>query len=131
LVEEDRRLNVDEIAREVEVSKATVWQALHNDLGLVKKSARWVPKHLTDDHKKSRIRCAKAFLKAQSKKGKAFLDTIVSMVETNVAFYTPETKQASKKVAPKRCKSSHQVQGAGEQEETDGHHCVLLAHVFV
>ena len=59
------------------------------------------PQQLTVEHKKRCVECAEAFLKANFLKGKAFLDSIVTMDETNVAFHTPETKQASKQWLPK------------------------------
>ena len=39
-------------------------QILHEDLGLIKKSARWVPKLLTDAQKDERVRTCKQFTAA-------------------------------------------------------------------
>ena len=43
-IEEDRRVDVAHLAS---VSTGTIFNILHDDLGLVKKSARWVPKLLS------------------------------------------------------------------------------------
>jgi hypothetical protein len=44
LVSADRRIRVSMIANEVEISGATVLKILHEDLGMNKDSARWIPK---------------------------------------------------------------------------------------
>ena len=44
LVEEDGRLSVCEIAQAVDISVGSAHSILHEDLGLRKLSARWVPK---------------------------------------------------------------------------------------
>ncbi len=45
---EDRRLTVQEISVEVEISEGSVWDILHHKLQKRKKCARWVPHLLTD-----------------------------------------------------------------------------------
>ncbi len=50
-IKEDRRLSVKELAS----YHGMMNKILHDDLGLVKKSARWVPKLLSDDLKKERV----------------------------------------------------------------------------
>ncbi len=56
-VEEDQRVSLEDICSRFELSNGTVQNILHQDLGLVKRSARWVPKQLTDDHKLERLHC--------------------------------------------------------------------------
>jgi hypothetical protein len=69
---------------------------LHDDLGLVKKSTRWVPKLLSDDQRKERVRTCTEFVAAINRRSMAMLDRIVTMDETMVSYHTPETKKASK-----------------------------------
>ncbi|QQP35734.1 Mariner Mos1 transposase [Caligus rogercresseyi] len=69
--------------RRFETSTNTIFHVLHDDLGLSIKSARWIPKMLTEDHKMKRVRCAKAFLKLNFELGLGFLDKIVTMDETS------------------------------------------------
>jgi histone-lysine N-methyltransferase SETMAR len=95
-IKEDRRLSVKELASSHGVSYGTMFKILHDDLGLVKKSARWVPKLLSDDQKKERVRTCTEFVAAVNRRSMAMLDRIVTMDETMVSYHTPETKKASK-----------------------------------
>jgi len=54
-IEEDRRVDVAHLASVFEVSTGTIFNILHDDLGLVKKSARWVPKLLSKEQKDTRV----------------------------------------------------------------------------
>ncbi|QQP49274.1 Uncharacterized protein FKW44_009869 [Caligus rogercresseyi] len=49
---------MEELAIKFETSINTIFHVLHHDLGLSIKSARWIPKMLTEDHKMKRLRCA-------------------------------------------------------------------------
>jgi histone-lysine N-methyltransferase SETMAR len=101
IVEEDRRLSMDKIAAAHGVSEKTIFKILHNDLGLEKKSARWVPKLLSDDQKQERVRICSEFVAAIHRRSKSMLDCIVTMDETMVSYHTPETKKQSKQWIPK------------------------------
>jgi histone-lysine N-methyltransferase SETMAR len=68
---------------------------LHQELGLVKKSARWVPKLLSEDHKKERVRICTEFVAAVHRRSMAMMDNIVMMDETMVSYHTPQTKRQS------------------------------------
>ena len=61
-MEADRRICVDYLAEKYMVSTWTIHHVLIDDFGLSKKSARWVPKLLTDEQKDVRIQCSKEFL---------------------------------------------------------------------
>ncbi len=78
------------------MSKNTIHHTLKEDLNLSKKSARWVPKLLTEEMKKERVRTKEAFLVMIRRHSKAMLENIVTMDESVVSFHTPETKQQSK-----------------------------------
>ncbi|QQP54690.1 Uncharacterized protein FKW44_007604 [Caligus rogercresseyi] len=54
-VEADRRVTMEELAIKFETSINTIFHVLHDDLGLSIKSARWIPKMLTEDHKMKRL----------------------------------------------------------------------------
>lgn len=97
----DARVTVEELMAEFDLSKGTIFNILHDDLNLTKKSARWVPKLLSEDEKAARVRCAKEFLKRSRTLGAEFLNSIVTMDETMVPFFTPETKEMSKQWLPK------------------------------
>jgi histone-lysine N-methyltransferase SETMAR len=62
----------------------------------LKKSARWVPKLLSNDMKKEQVRTSEEFLKMVRRHSLSMLDNIVTMDESAVSFHTPESKQQSK-----------------------------------
>jgi histone-lysine N-methyltransferase SETMAR len=101
VIKEDRRLSMEKIAAAHGVSEKTIFKILHSDLGLEKKSARWVPKLLSDDQKQERVRICSDFIAAIHRRSKSMLDCIVTMDETMVSYHTPETKKQSKQWIPK------------------------------
>jgi histone-lysine N-methyltransferase SETMAR len=74
----------------------TICRILKEDLGLVKKSARWVPKLLSQVQKEERVRISQEFVDAVERSGLSMLDNIITMNETLVSYFTPETKRMSK-----------------------------------
>jgi hypothetical protein len=74
----------------------TIHAILNDNLGLVKKSACWVPKLLSLAQKKERVDCSGDFLGLLRRHSLVVLNNIVTMDETAVSFHTPETKLASK-----------------------------------
>ncbi len=95
-VESDRRVTVRKLARIHGVSTMTIHATLHDDLSLSKKSARWVPKFLSDDVKKERVRTSEEFLRMVRHHSMSMLDNIVTMDESAVSFHTPESRKQSK-----------------------------------
>jgi hypothetical protein len=100
-IEEDRCLSMEAIAAAHGVSEKTIFTILHQDLGLEKKSARWVPKLLSEEQKQERIRVCSDFIAAVHRRPKAMLDAIVTMDETMVSYHTSETKKQSKQWIPR------------------------------
>jgi hypothetical protein len=100
-IEEDRRLSMETIAATHGVSEKMIFNILHQDLGLEKKSARWVPKLLSEEQKQERIRVCSDFIAAVHRRSKAMLDAIVTMDKTMVSYHTPETKKQSKQWIPR------------------------------
>ncbi len=95
-VESDRRVTVKRLTRIHGVSTRTIHATLLDDLNLSKKSARWVPKLLSDDMKKERVRTNEEFLRMVRCHSMSMLDNIVTMEESAVSFHMPESKQQSK-----------------------------------
>ena len=62
-------------------------------LGYRKVCARWVPKMLTEEHKKQCVACALTFLMRYHKEGDGMLSHIVTGDETWVSHMTPASKQ--------------------------------------
>ena len=95
-IESDRRISIQELSSLSGLSYGTVSNVIHEDLGLVKKSARWVPRLLTEDQKMARIRSSQQFVKMVQTGPMDILDRIVTMDESSVSFHTPESKRNSK-----------------------------------
>ena len=117
LVLADRRLKVREIAEGVGISKDRVGHILHKILGMRKLLARWVPRLLTPDNKRIRETISEQCLTLFKRNPKEFLRRFVTVDETWIHWYTPETKQQSKQwifldeSAPKKAKT---VRSAGK-----------------
>ena len=77
------------------LSAGMVNTILVDDLGLVKKWARWVPKLLSDDQKQQCLVCTRDFCR-RIVTDPRLLDQIVTMDESAVSFHTPESKKQFK-----------------------------------
>ena len=95
-IERNRRLTVKELSRLFDRTETTIFRVLTKDLGLVKKSAPWVPKLLTDEQKAERVRCSQGIINLSKKAGMGNLKKVITMDESAVSFHTPETKRQSK-----------------------------------
>lgn len=91
---EDRRVTVRELEEKLQIPKSSIHRII-SDLGYRKCSARWVPKMLTEDHKRQRIESSREVLELYAEEGAVFLDSIVTGDETWVYHFTPESKQQS------------------------------------
>ncbi|KAG5333431.1 SETMR methyltransferase, partial [Acromyrmex heyeri] len=91
----DRRTKVYEVAEAVGVSYGTAFNILHDNLGMKKLSARWVPRLLTVDNKRMRLSISKQCLELFKRNSNKFLRRVVTVDETWI-HYTSETKQQSK-----------------------------------
>ncbi len=111
LVLADHRLKLREIAETVGMSKGRVGYILHEILGKRKLSARWVPRLLTPDNKRNRETTSEQCLTLFKHNPKEFLRHFVTVDETWIHWYTPETKEQSKQwlspgePAPKKAKT--------------------------
>ena len=92
---------MDQIIAETGLSHGNVQRILYEDLNLVKKSARWIPRLLSGDQMKRRVEASEDFLRRYRMGGERFLESIVTMDESAVAFHTPEKKAQSKQWLPK------------------------------
>jgi hypothetical protein len=74
----------------------TICRILKEDLGLVKKSERWVPTLLSEMQKEERLRISNNEIAAVKRSRLCMLDNIVTMDETMGSYYAHETKRMSK-----------------------------------
>jgi len=92
----DRRVTVREIANELSLNVGSVETIIHERLKFSKVSARWVPKQLTDEHKKQRIDACWSLVTRYRKEQNEFLSRIIiTCDETWVYHYTPKSKRSS------------------------------------
>jgi len=54
LILEDRRILAKSITEQLDISRERVGSSIHEDLGMRKLSAKWVPKYLNADQKRQR-----------------------------------------------------------------------------
>src|SRR5436190_11375660 len=96
MVLDDRRIKVREIAEVMNMSKERVCHKLNQHLDMRKLSSRWVPRLLTLDQKRVRMKISRALL-AQFRRNKSkFWRRLITVDETWIHQYTPETKIQSK-----------------------------------
>lgn len=95
LLEEDARLTVRELSDRVDKPPTNVFRAIKEDLGLVRLSARWVPRLLTQDMKDGRVNFCRTNLERVDKEGgwEQLRALIVTGDETWVPYFDPPTKQ--------------------------------------
>jgi len=89
---DDRRMKVREIAETIGISKERVG-SMHEELDTKKLCARWVPRLLTADQKRTRIKISGQCLEGFNKNKTDFVHRFITMDETWINHYTPESKQ--------------------------------------
>jgi transposase len=87
-----RWVTIDETAIEFNVSHGSVYNIVHNDLGYRKVCSRWVPRQLSDDHKRARQTICQEHLDHSTREVEAFLHRIVTGDKSWVNHYEPESK---------------------------------------
>ncbi|KAG5309238.1 SETMR methyltransferase, partial [Acromyrmex insinuator] len=85
----DRRVKVRELVEAAGISHGTVISILHEQLGMKKLSARWVPHLLTVDHKRDRKQCLEMFQCNPDE----FLRRFITVDEIWIHYFTPETSE--------------------------------------
>ncbi|GBP85813.1 Histone-lysine N-methyltransferase SETMAR [Eumeta japonica] len=83
------------IAEELQISKERVGEIIHEHMNMRKISPRWVPKMLTQFDKQRRLQISKDFLELVGDNIDEICDRIVTVDETWVRQYDPESKQES------------------------------------
>ena len=95
-IRENCRFTITEFSLEFpQISRSLLHEIVTEKLGYHKFCARWVPKLLSEDHKKQRMAASLTFLEAYEKDGDSILDRVVTGDETWVKHVTCETKKQS------------------------------------
>jgi len=95
LILEDRHILAKSIAEQLGISRERVGSIIHEDLDTRKLSAKWVPKCLNADPKRQRCQSSEQILEFFRRDQNDFLSRLVTMDETWLYHYDPETKQQS------------------------------------
>ena len=94
LIRSDRRTTVREIVDKIGTGHNAA-QNIISDLGYSKVCARWVPRQLTDELKRSRQEVCTELLERYKMEGDQFMNSIVTGDESLAHHYEPETKLQS------------------------------------
>jgi len=95
-VHDDRCFTISDLSLHFpQISRTLLYDIVSSHLGYQKVCARWVPKMVTEEHKKQCVACALTFLMYYHKEGNGILSHIVTGDETWVSHITPESKQQS------------------------------------
>ena len=95
LILEDRRISSYSIGEQLGISRERVGSIIHEDLDMRKLSAKWVPKCLNADQKRQWCQSYEQLLDFFRRDPHDFLSRLVTMDETWLYHYDPESKQQS------------------------------------
>ena len=88
----EKRVTTEEIALQ---RQGTAFSLVSDILGFHKVSACWLPKHLTEDHKRSRVHICSSLLERYNIEGVDFLNHIITGDEIWTHLDEPETEGQS------------------------------------
>jgi len=117
MVLDDRQMKAREIAETTSISKERVGYILHEELNMKKLCARWVPRLLTADQKRTHMKISEQCLECFNKNTTDFVRCFITMDETWLHHYIPESKQQSKQWTGAGCsapKKTRLVPSAGK-----------------
>ena len=95
LILEDRQISDKSVTEQLGILRERVGPIIHDDLDMRKLSAKWVPKCLNVDQKRQRCQSSEQILEFFRCDPNDFLSRLVTMDETWLYHYDPETKQQS------------------------------------
>jgi len=90
-----RPISANSIAEQLGISRERVGSVIHGDLDMRKLSAKWVPKCPKADQNFQRCQSSEQLLEFFQRDPNDFLLQLMTMAETLLYLYDPETKQQS------------------------------------
>ena len=90
----NRRVLLKELEEQFNLSHSTIWDIVHEPLGYRKLCSRWVPRQLTEDHKKTRMGASLSHLLRFNDHGEDFLEQIITGDEAWVHQYCQPQKRS-------------------------------------
>ena len=122
-------MKVCEITETIGMSKECVGYILHEELDMKKLCARWVPHVLTVDQKCTRMKISEECLEHFNENKTDFVHRFITMDETWIHHYTPESKQQSKR-GQKPVVQHQRRQGQFHQQKRSWHQCFGMLKTF-
>ena len=95
IIQSDRRITTRTLADKLNVSKGSLGTLMQN-VGVRKLCSRFVPRFLTADMCQTRIQCCTKNLEVYEELGERLIRNIVTMDETPLSLYIPQSKQESR-----------------------------------
>ena len=95
LILSDCRVTAEDICAHTGLTHGTVIRIIKEDLQMTKVNARWVPKMLDDSKKEIRTTCSEE-MSTRHFSDPHFPEKLVTMDETWIPLFNPETKRQSK-----------------------------------
>jgi hypothetical protein len=96
-------MKVREIAETIGILKERVGYILHKEFDFKKLCARWAPRLLTADQKRTCMKISEQCLERFNKNKTDFMRRFITMDETWIHHYTPDSKQQSKQWTVQIC----------------------------
>ena len=93
LVLNKRRIKVAELASECGISNGSVYTIIHENLGMPKVSARWVPRNLNMQDRQQRVESSQELLEVYNANPEDFHTRLVTGDETWLHHWDPDTKK--------------------------------------
>ena len=112
-----------EIPETTVIWKECVGYILHEELDTKKLCARWVPRLLTSDQKRTRMKISEQCLERFNKNKTDFVRRFIIMDETWIHHYTPESKQQWKQWKEAGCSAPKKTRSVPSAEK-------VMASVF-
>ena len=100
LILENRRISAKSIAEQLGISREQLGSIIHEYLDMRKPSAKWVPKCLNTVQKLQRCQSSEQILEFFRRDPNDFLSRLVTMDETWLYHYDPETKERRQSGSP-------------------------------
>ena len=104
IIMSDRKVKVREIADILKISAGSVHTIIHEHLGMKKVFSKWVPRLLTPEQKQQRIDESKSCLDMFTRNKSEFLRRYITMDETWIHHFTPESNRQSAEWHPNQHK---------------------------
>ena len=108
-----RLVSIDEIALEFNICHGSAYSIVPDNLGYRKVCSRWVPRQLSDDHKRARQTICQGHLDCRAPGGDAFLNRTVTGDESWVYHNEPERKRQSMTVEAPIVSGQQKIQDRG------------------